>query len=148
MPQIDKGLNDELIAFAEEELEKVVKELCDAVDGEVGSVNKDKTEAEFECESRRRAVMEVIKASVGTQRLYFVIRSAIMGLMGAGITFAVVWYLGTIDLLQVVFLGVFVFIFGLVASRLLDKPIVWLSRKIVNILNRHERLKMFVMKKL
>jgi ABC-type transport system involved in cytochrome bd biosynthesis fused ATPase/permease subunit len=80
--------------------------------------------------------------------LYFVIRATIMGLMSALITFIVVWYLGMIDVAEAVFLGIFVFVVSLVVSRLFDKQIVRVSKKIVNFLNKHRRLRMFVLKNL
>jgi ABC-type transport system involved in cytochrome bd biosynthesis fused ATPase/permease subunit len=71
-----------------------------------------------------------------------------MGLMSALITFIVVWYLGMIDVAEAVFLGIFVFVVSLVVSRLFDKQIVRVSKKIVNFLNKHRRLRTFVLKNL
>jgi ABC-type transport system involved in cytochrome bd biosynthesis fused ATPase/permease subunit len=121
-------VENELIRAMREEFEGVVaKELCDSVSARVTGV---------------------LVASVRIQRLYFVIRSTIMGLMGALITFIVVWYLGMIGVVQAVFLGIFVFVVSLVASRLFDKQIVIVSKKIVSFLNKHRRLRTFVLKNL
>jgi ABC-type transport system involved in cytochrome bd biosynthesis fused ATPase/permease subunit len=126
--EIDVDVEDELIRAMREELEGVVaKELRD---------------------SASAGVTGVLVASVRIQRLYFVIRATIMGLMSALITFIVVWYLGMIDVAEAVFLGIFVFIVSLVVSRLFDKQIVRVSKKIVNFLNKHRRLRTFVLKNL
>jgi ABC-type transport system involved in cytochrome bd biosynthesis fused ATPase/permease subunit len=126
--EIDVDVEDELIRAMREELEGVVaKELCDSVSA---------------------GVTGVLVASVRIQRLYFVIRATIMGLISALITFIVVWYLGMIDVAEAVFLGIFVFVVSLVVSRLLDKQIVRVSKKIVTFLNKHRRLRTFVLKNL
>jgi len=126
--EIDVDVEDELIRAMREELEGVVaKELRDSVSA---------------------GVTGVLVASVRIQRLYFVIRATIMGLMSALITFIVVWYLGMIDVAEAVFLGIFVFVVSLVVSRLFDKQIVRVSKKIVNFLNKHKRLRTFVLKNL
>ena len=90
----------------------------------------------------------VIAESVRTQRLYFVVRSVLMSLISALIYFVVVLYLGAIDAVQAAFLGVFVFVAALVVSRLFDKQIVHASKKIISYLNKHNRIKTFVLKKL
>ncbi len=96
----------------------------------------------------REAMTPVIADSVQTQRLYFVVRSLLMSLIGALIYFLVVLYLGTIDAFQAALLGVFVFVASLVASRLFDKQIVHAAKKIIIFLNKHERLSTFVLKRL
>jgi Flp pilus assembly protein TadB len=143
MSETNGEAEDELIRATREELERVVaRELCETVCAE------SEADADSERERRMRAMMGVLGASVRMQRLYFVIRSTIMGLMSALITFVVVWYLGTIGVAQAVFLGIFVFVVSLVVSRLFDKQIVKASKKIVNFLDKRGRLKAFVLKNL
>jgi ABC-type transport system involved in cytochrome bd biosynthesis fused ATPase/permease subunit len=96
----------------------------------------------------REAMVTVLVDSVQTQRLYFVVRSVLMSLISALIYFVVVLYFGTIDAVQAAFLGVFVFIVALVVSRLFDKQIVRASKKIIAYLNRYERIRGFVLKRL
>jgi ABC-type transport system involved in cytochrome bd biosynthesis fused ATPase/permease subunit len=96
----------------------------------------------------RGAMTAVITESVQTQRLYFVVRSVLMSLISALIYFLVVLYLGAIDAVQAALLGVFVFIVALVVSRLFDKQIVTASKKIISFLNKHERIRTFVLKRL
>jgi ABC-type transport system involved in cytochrome bd biosynthesis fused ATPase/permease subunit len=96
----------------------------------------------------RSAMTAVLVKSVQTQRLYFVVRSVLMSLISALIYFIVVLYFGTINAVQAAFLGVFVFIVALVASRLFDKQIVTASKKIISFLNKYQRIRTFVLKRL
>lgn len=144
MVETDIDVKDELIRAMREELESAfVEEKCDAVYAESKTAD-----AEADFEKRKKTMMGILAASVRTQRLYFVVRSAIMSLISALMFFVVVWYLGTIDVIQVVFLSIFLFAASLVLSRLFDRQIVTVSKRIVNFLNRHKRARSFVLKKL
>jgi ABC-type transport system involved in cytochrome bd biosynthesis fused ATPase/permease subunit len=105
-------------------------------------------EGSSQFEKTRGAMIAVIKESVETQRLYFVVRSVIMSLISALIYFLVVLYFGTINAIQAAFLGVFVFIVALIVSRLLDKQIVQGSKKIIRYLSKYKRVRGFVLKRL
>jgi ABC-type transport system involved in cytochrome bd biosynthesis fused ATPase/permease subunit len=96
----------------------------------------------------RGAMMTVLMESVQTQRLYFVVRSVLMSLISALIYFTVVLYFGTVDAVQAAFIGVFVFVVALVVSRLFDKQIVRVSKKIIQYLNKYKRVRTFVLKRL
>jgi hypothetical protein len=135
---------DYLVLALREELEKaLIKELGDAA-----YTGEDQTNANLQFERMQKTVMSVLVGSVRTQRLYFVIRSVIMGLISALMYFLVVWFLGTIDAVQAVFLGLFVFVTSLVVSRLFDGQIVRVSKKITSFLSKHKRLRTFVLKRL
>ena len=134
MPKADLDDNDQLIQAMQKDLDRILAE--QAVD------------ASSQLTGTRGAMNAVIAESMRTQRLYFVVRSVLMSLISALIYFLVVWYLGAINAVQAAFLGVFVFVASLVASRLFDKQIVIASKKIIRFLNRHERLRAFVLKKL
>jgi ABC-type multidrug transport system fused ATPase/permease subunit len=105
-------------------------------------------EAQSQFSKTRTAMTMVLWNSVQTQRLYFVVRSVIMSLISALIYFTVVLYLGSIDAIQAALVGVFVFIVALVVSRLFDKQIVAGSKKIIRYLNKYERIRAFVLKRL
>jgi ABC-type multidrug transport system fused ATPase/permease subunit len=105
-------------------------------------------EAQSQFAKTRTAMTMVLWNSVQTQRLYFVVRSVIMSLISALIYFTVVLYLGSIDAVQAALVGVFVFIIALVASRLFDKQIVAGSKKIIRYLNKYERIRAFVLRRL
>lgn len=136
---------DELIQALREELETVItKEWCDAV---YTHANAPK-DADPECDTQKQTVMQVLARSVRTQRLYFIIRSTIMSLISALITLIVVLYLGTLNVTQAVLLGITLFIFALVASRLLDKQIIQTIKKIIHQLNKHKKLRNFILNQL
>ena len=134
MPETGVDDTDYLIGAMKKELDKLLAEKSD--DASSQSVNT------------KGAMMAVIVDSVQTQRLYFVVRSVLMSLISALIYFTVVLYFGTIDAVQAAVLGVFVFIIALVFSRLFDKQIVRASKKIIHYLNRYERVRTFVLKRL
>jgi hypothetical protein len=134
MSKADLDDNDQLIRAMQKDLDRILAE--EAVDN--GSQSAGTPDA----------MTAVIAESVRTQRLYFVVRSVLMSLISALIYFLVVLYLGAIDAVQAAFLGVFVFVAALVVSRLFDKQIVHASKKIIIFLNKHKRLRTFVLKKL
>jgi ABC-type transport system involved in cytochrome bd biosynthesis fused ATPase/permease subunit len=133
MSETDLDDNDYLIRAMQKDLDRILTEES----GDSGS----------QLARTRRTMTTVLAESVQTQRLYFVVRSVLMSLISALIYFIVVLYLGAIDAVQAVFLGVFVFIAALVVSRLFDKQIVKASKKIISFLNKHRRLRTFVLKK-
>jgi Flp pilus assembly protein TadB len=144
MVETGVDFEDELILAMQEELESALaEEKCAVANAESSGAN-----ADAERERRKKAMMGILVASVRTQRLYFVVRSAIMSLISALVVLIVVWYLGTIGVVQAVFLGIFLFVVSLVVSRLFDRQIVNVSKKIIRFLNRHGRAREFVLKKL
>ena len=130
-------LEDELILAMHEELERVFSE--DKCEVDTAKVKREK---------QKRVMMDMVMSSVRTQRLYFVVRSAIMSLVSALITFIIVGYLGIIDVVQAVFLGIFLFVGSLIVSRLFDRQIVKVSKKIIRVLDRHKRARAFILKNL
>lgn len=144
MVETGVAVEDELILAMHEELERALAEENYPVVKTENSV----ADADAERERRKKAMMGILASSVRTQRLYFVVRSAIMSLISALITFIIVGYLGSIGVVQVVFLGIFLFVASLVVSRLFDRQIVKVSKKIISVLNRHKRARTFVLKKL
>ena len=135
---------DELILAMQGELESALAEEKYNAGNAADSV----ANTDAERERRKKAMLRILAASVRTQRLYFVVRSTIMSLISALITFAIVGYLGSIDVVAAVFLGIILFVASLVVSRLFDKQIVKVSKKIISVLNRHKRARTFVLKKL
>jgi len=79
-------------------------------------------------------------------RLYFVIRSWIMGQIGGLIFLSIVWFLGSIDFFQAIMIGAFVFVISLIISRLLDRYINKGTRRILRFLSKHTRIKRFILK--
>ena len=62
-----------------------------------------------EGETGKRAVIKVMLFSTRLQRLYFIIRSFLMGEIGGGITFIFVLYLHSIDAVTMFIIGIPVF---------------------------------------
>ena len=141
MVESDAGFKDELILAMHEELERALEEEKFGAEGNAAT-------AEEEREQRKEAMLHILAASVRTQRLYFVVRSAIMSLISALITFTIVGILGSINVVEAVLIGIVLFVASLVISRLFDKQIVKLSQKIISILSRHKRASEFVLKNL
>ena len=145
--KIDENISDELILSVIEELDRKIRaQVYEDLKISESSEDTERTKADLECERRKTVALEVLISSVQIQRLYFVVRSVILGLFSAILTLGTIAVLGTIDLIQAIILGVFVFTFSLVASRLLDKQIVKVSRKIVSILSKRKRIRDFVLK--
>jgi hypothetical protein len=93
----------------------------------------------------KKAVIKALLLSTWLQRLYFIIRSFIMGILSASVTFLVILYLGSINVRLQIILGIFTFVFSLAVSRLLDVQIVKATKMIVALLGNHKRLRDFVL---
>ena len=92
----------------------------------------------------KRAVVKALLVSTWRSRLYFIIRSIIMGLLGVLPTFAFILIFHSINLILEIPLGIFTFVYSLAVSRLLDVQIVRATQLIVNYLGRHEALRNFI----
>jgi hypothetical protein len=112
--------------------------------GVLQKINGDKSGAENELE--KRAVIKVLLFSTWLQRLYFIIRSFLMGLLSAAVTYLVIWYLGSINVIGSIILGTFAFVFSLAATRLFDTQITQATKKIVELMTSHRGIRDFIMK--
>jgi hypothetical protein len=125
---------------------KMMLRLSDAhyAKGVLQKIGADKSGAENELE--KRAVIKVLLFSTWLQRLYFIIRSFLMGLISAGVTFLIVWYLGSINVIKSIIIGIFVFVFSLAVTRLFDTQITQVTKKIVELMASHRAIRDFIMK--
>ena len=125
---------------------KMMLRLSDAhyAKGVLQKIGADKSGAENELE--KRAVIKVLLFSTWLQRLYFIIRSFLMGLISAGVTFLIVWYLGSINVIGSIIIGIFVFVFSLAVTRLFDTQITQVTKKIVELMASHRAIRDFIMK--
>lgn len=98
-----------------------------------------------ELEIERRAMVKALLLSTWLQRLYFIIRSSLMSVIGAGITFAFVIYFGSLSLVVAILVGAAGFVAALVITRLFDNQIDEVTRVIVERLARHRTLRDFIM---
>jgi hypothetical protein len=79
-------------------------------------------------------------------RLYFIIRSWLMGQIGSVLFLTTVWFLGSINFIQTIVLGTFAFVASLAISRLFDSTIEKIVRKTINFLDKHTRAKKFILR--
>ena len=101
---------------------------------------------EEERESIKKNIAKALMVSNQTQRIYFVVRSMIMTILGAIITLAIFWQLGTINVIGDFVLGISTYAICLVLSRLFDKRIVNISKRIIVYLGEHTKLRDFIVK--
>ena len=92
----------------------------------------------------KMALVRALLLSTWLQRLYFVIRSFIMGLLSASLTFSFILLFGSIGFTLEIVLGIFSFVFALAVSRLFDEQLVMLTRKIITFLSDHRKLRNFI----
>jgi ABC-type multidrug transport system fused ATPase/permease subunit len=125
---------------------KMMLRLSDAhyAKGVLQKIGGDKSEAQNKLE--KRAVIKVLLFSTWLQRLYFIIRSFLMGLISAAVTYLIVWYLGSINVIGSIIIGTFVFVFSLAITRLLDTQITQVTKKIVELMTSHRAIRDFIMK--
>lgn len=143
--------DDELMAAVQIGLDRAVtEEVCDAVYDIASLPSEEKTEEKLdsECSSRKNVIVRVIADSVNLERLYFIVRSSIMGLITGLFTFSIISILKVTDFWQLAFLGVISFLIALLASRVLDKPVVQVCSKAILYLKRHKKAQDFVFKRL
>jgi VIT1/CCC1 family predicted Fe2+/Mn2+ transporter len=98
-----------------------------------------------EHEIERRAVIKVLLYSTWLQRLYFIIRSFIMGEIGGAVTFLFILYVGSINAVDMFIVGIFVFALTLVITRLFDTQITKATKKIVELMANHRTARDFIM---
>lgn len=93
----------------------------------------------------KKAVVEALLVSTWHTRLYFIIRSFIMGLLSASLTFLFLLMFHSITLTLQIPLGIFSFLFSLAVSRLLDVQIVKATKAITEFLGDHKGLRNFIL---
>jgi len=101
--------------------------------------------SEKDSEIEKRAVIKVLLFSTWLQRLYFIIRSFIMGLISAAATFLLILSVGSIDAIMGAVFGIFVFVFSLVITRLFDVQITKATKRIVELMASHRTVRDFIM---
>lgn len=80
------------------------------------------------------------------ERLYFIARSCLMGLIGGLIFPTAALILGSINFIQTIIIGFFVLVVALIISRLFEKYIDKATRKILKYLNKYKKFKAFILK--
>jgi ABC-type multidrug transport system fused ATPase/permease subunit len=93
----------------------------------------------------KRAVIKALLFSIWLHRLYFIIRAAIMSVLGGVVTFFYISFFGQIGVVLAVIMGVLIFIVGLIVTRLFDTQIVKVTKYIVRRLSHHKKIREFIM---
>jgi|GEM_PF-594831 hypothetical protein len=93
----------------------------------------------------KRAVIKALLLSTWLQRLYFIIRAALMSVLAMVVTFFYVSFFGQIGVVLAVFMGVLIFIVGLIVTRLFDVQTVQVTKYIVRRLADHKKIREFIM---
>ncbi len=109
-------------------------------------IQKVGTKSGTDSDIEKRAVIKVLLFSTWVQRLYFIIRAYIMGLIGSAVTFAFIWYVGTINAVTGYLFGIVVFALSLAITRLFDAQLTQATKKIVELLAKHRTIRDFIMK--
>jgi len=91
-------------------------------------------------------MIKVLLFSTWLHRLYFIIRSFLMGLIGGSVTYLIIWYIGSINVIGSIIIGTFVFVFSLAITRLFDTRITQATKKIVELMTSHSVIRDFIMK--
>jgi hypothetical protein len=125
---------------------KMMLRLSDAhyAKGVLQKISYYKSGAENELE--KRAVIKVLLFSTWLHRLYFIIRSFLMGILSAAVTYLIVWYLGSINVIGSIIIGTFVFVLSLAVTRIFDTQITHATKKIVELMSSHRAIRDFIMK--
>jgi hypothetical protein len=105
-----------------------------------------RTTIEEKRESIKKEFMKAMSIYNQTQKLYFIVRSMIMSILGALITFVIVWRLGTINLMEDFVLGISTYAVCLAFSRLFDESIVNISQRIILYLGSYTKVRDFIVK--
>ena len=79
------------------------------------------------------------------ERLYFIVKSWLMGEISAIIFLVAVLFLGVINFVQSIIIGAISYISSLFILRLCDKKIDWTVKKILNFLDEHKKIKYFIL---
>jgi len=80
------------------------------------------------------------------ERLYFIVRSYIMGCVGGVLFPLIVFFIGRINWIQTVIIGGFVYIASLAISRAFDNQINTVTEKVLKYLNKYKKIKNFILK--
>jgi hypothetical protein len=148
---VDSETEDELMMAIEIELDQIVdKEVCDVVyEAETKKPDgKSPQQLDEECKTRKDTIIGVISSSVCLERLYFIIRSSVMGIITGLLTYGLISIFKITNFFELVLLGIITFVVSLVISRLFDGPIVKACNLILQYLNRYERLREFILSRL
>jgi hypothetical protein len=111
-----------------------------------GVLQKIGSDTGVEKDLEKKAIIKVLLFSTWLQRLYFIIRSFLMGLISAAVTYLIIGFLGSINVVGSIIIGTFAFVFSLAVTRLFDAQITQVTKKIVDLMASHRAIRDFTMK--
>jgi hypothetical protein len=140
--EIEKAKSSEL-----EESDEVIKilHLTDTRSAKELLDHAQEADTKLERDLGKRAVVKALLLTTWQSRLYFIIRSFIMGLFSTLILLVFVVIFNSITLALEIPLGILTFVISLAASRLLDVEIVRTTKAIVKFLANHSKLREFIL---
>jgi hypothetical protein len=142
---IDDGLVENVLRELENDLIQKVHSK-DIVDCAFASTVINQVNTREEKEKVKKNIAKAFVVSSWTQRMYFVVRTVIMTILGAIITLAVFWRLGTINVVEDFTLGISTYVICLGLTRLFDMKIFNLSQNVLGYLGGHTKLRDFIVK--
>jgi len=80
-------------------------------------------------------------SNADTIEMCFIVRSGVMIIINGLIFVITVFFLGSINALQVIALGILIYFVSIALSKILDTEIMWVTNLIIKILNKHEQFK-------
>ncbi len=140
--EIEKAKSSEL-----EESDEVIKilHLTDTRSAKELLDHAQEADTKLERDLGKRAVVKALLLTTWQSRLYFIIRSFIMGLFSTLILLVFVVIFNSITLTLEIPLGILTFVISLAASRLVDVEIVRTTKAIVKFLANHSKLREFIL---
>lgn len=137
------GNNDAKDLEGSSEIKKILR-FTDADRARKLLAHLDKVSNQDEQNMGKVAIVKELLLSTWKQRLYFIVRAAVMGILSAVLTFGCILVFGAIDFTLGIILSIGSFGFALVVSRLFDDQIVKLTTRIITFLGGHRSLRNLV----
>ena len=107
--------------------------------------NVDDASRKSVCDLEKIGVIKGLILVTWLQRMYFTIRSLLLGLVAVAFLVPVLLMFGSLNILHNILLFFPIFVSGLVITRLLDNHIIKATKKTVRFLSKHKKLRNFVM---
>lgn len=87
-----------------------------------------------------------MKKSEAWDRLHFIVKSFVMGQIGAYLTIVIVFFVGRVNVIELIIIGAFAYVFSLVLLRFGDRGIEFITHKILKFLDKHPHTRNFILK--
>jgi len=107
--------------------------------------NVEVAHTESVCTLEKLDILKGVIIVTWMQRMYSTIRSLLLGVIAALVLVPLLLSLGSIDFIQNIIISVPIFCIGLIVTRLLDKQIMMVTKKVVKYLSNHKKLRKFLM---